>query len=476
MMSMSRPIALVATVAAVAGAAFVGTGCGISLDGSADEPSVDRARLDARASERRANLPPRPAGVIRVDGKGQGSLTADVVDAYNNEATGVTVDVQGDDEEEAFNLFCQGEVDIVDSARPISPREYEQCRRNGIRPVQIQLASDAAVLAIRNETDVGVDCLTLAEVREIFRAGSPIDSWAQVGYGKSPRANWDAPPMKTAGPDPESNVFGFFGRFVLDDPEPSLTAFRSDYQAYPTDRGVRLAVVGSEQDIRDARKNDASRAILEGQLKALRDADRAVREAEAEVRKGIRDDRPAAAQARDQERLDKAKQKYKEIDARLPELRLNAINSRKAARRLAKAIGTLGYFRFSYYESFEEQLRPMEIDDGARGDQPNCIFPSQQTVTDGSFPLARQLLLTTSLRLLRQGDINSFLSYAVRSSQRLAADRALVPLPDTTRDVQMSWISGESAPDVIYYPPSGITVPTASGNGGGGDDGDNGDE
>ena len=75
------------------------------------------------------------------------------------------------------------QADIVDSARPISEAEYRQCIANGIQPVQFQVASDAAVLAIKNETDVGTDCLSFDEVRNIFRAGSTINSWSQVGYG-----------------------------------------------------------------------------------------------------------------------------------------------------------------------------------------------------------------------------------------------------------------------------------------------------
>ena len=51
--------------------------------------------------------------------------------------------------------------------------------------MQLEIASDAAILAIQNETDVGVDCISVSDVREIFRAASPIASWAQVGYGHS---------------------------------------------------------------------------------------------------------------------------------------------------------------------------------------------------------------------------------------------------------------------------------------------------
>ena len=140
---------------------------------------------------------------------------------------------------EAVAGIRAGKADVVDSARPISEAEYRKCIANGIQPVQFQVASDAVVLAIKNETDVGTDCLSFDEVRNIFRAGSDINSWSQVGYGHDLGGDTNEPRMKVAGPDEDSNVFGFFGQYVLGDPEPTMLAFRSDYQAYPTDAGVR---------------------------------------------------------------------------------------------------------------------------------------------------------------------------------------------------------------------------------------------
>ena len=45
------------------------------------------------------------------------------------------------------------------------------------------------------------------------------------------------------------------------------------------------------------------------------------------------------------------------------------------------------YARFSYYELFEEELRPFEITtpDGHR----NCVFPSQTTIASGDLPARR---------------------------------------------------------------------------------------
>src|ERR1044072_8736189 len=111
--------------------------------------------------------------------------------------------------------------------------------------------------------------------------------------------------------------------------------------------------------------------------------------------------------------------------------------------------------RFSYYELWEEELRPMEIEASSEAG-PECIFPSQSTVTDASYPLARQLLLTVDFEAMREAEINEFLSFAVAESRDIAIENALVPLPDEVRTAELDWLSGESAPDVIYYPPSEI--------------------
>ena len=102
--------------------------------------------------------------------------------------------------------------------------------------------------------------------------------------------------------------------------------------------------------------------------------------------------------------------------------------------------GTLGLFRFSYYEAFEEQLRPMEISATNDFAKPECIFPSQATVTNATYPLARQLLLTVNYRNMRDSDINEFLVQSLTRSQQIAEKRSLVPLPDETRDTELAWL------------------------------------
>ncbi len=454
-------------LAALAGATLFAAGCGVNPDDAPNSAGTSGTGAKYQETAKQSNRPkakptPRQEGTIRIAGKAQGSLTQRLVASFNRSGRAVDFVMEGGNEQTAFRQFCAGSVDIVDSARPISPSEYQQCVSRGIQPVQFQVASDAAILAIKNETDVGVDCLAFDEVYNIFRAGSSINSWTQVGYGHNLSGDTSAPRMKVAGPNEDSNVFGFFGQYVLGDTEPTLLSVRSDYQAFPTDAGVRRAVVGSNRDYYAAEEYDRSRKIYDEIISSLAENRQAVRDAKAEVEKGIRDERSEAAQARDQRLLREAQKNLRELKKSIPGAKRFIANNRAALRRIENVRGTLGLFRFSYYEAFEEQLRPMEISASNNFNEPECIFPSQATVTNATYPLSRQLLLTVNYRNMKDSDINDFLTDSLGRSQQLAEDAALVPLPDEVRDTEKSWLDGSSEPDVIFYGTSGTDV--AEGN------------
>ena len=437
--------------------ALLVTGCGVNPDeapesaGASGSEAIFVPPESGKSSKQNTKPTPREAGTIRVVGKAQGSLTPSLVKAYNGAGGTATITVEEQGENQAFEEFCAGNADIVDSARPISEAEYRKCIANGIQPVQFQIASDAVVLAIKNETDVGTDCLSFEEVRNIFRAGSDINSWSQVGYGHDLGGDLNEPRMKVAGPDEDSNLFSFFGQYVLGDPEPTMLSFRSDYQAYPDDAGVRRAVVGSNRDFRAAAQFERSRQVYQGILDSLAENRRAVRDARAEVAKGIADERPPEDQARDRAKLAKAEKSLENLEKSLPAARRYVNQNRAALRRLAEMRGTLGLFRFSYYEAFEEQLRPMEVSASNDFARPECIFPSQATVTNATYPLARQLLLTINYKNMKDQDINEFLVQSLSRSQELAENVALVPLPGETQATELAWLNGTSEPDVIFY-------------------------
>ncbi len=448
----------------------------LTLAACSEEPSQDATDIvaDAQAQDYRddqaesqrvrqayRDLPQPSSGVVEISGN-RGSLTPDEVFAFNQSGTDTDVQISYDGEDAAFRALCSGEIDVVDSARTVTRAEVEACRRSGLELVQFQVASDAIVVATRNETDTGGDCLTTTQVREIYRAGSPVTRWAQLGDG------FDEIPLKVAGPDRENNTFTFFGQYVLDAPQPSMTNLRSDYRAYDTDQGSRAFVVGRDRDellaaqLRDrAGRRELVKRQLQDQRRVASDARAEVEVAQAEVLKGQRDQRPLATQRADQARLDRAwaalgtaQAEVRRLAARLQELTAVWQKSVAARKRIQTSRGNVAYFRFSYYELFEEQLRPFEITtpEGER----NCIFPSQQTITSGEYPLARRMLLTTTQRSLERSEVKEFLLHYLDHAEDDATRARLVSVPASDIAVQRAWVTGDEAPVYVELDPEPV--------------------
>lgn len=434
----------------------------IVADAQAQDYRADQAESQ-RVREAYRQLPQPASGAVQISGN-RGSLTPDEVFAFNQSGSDTDVSMTYDGEDAAFAALCSGEVDIVDSSREVTRAEFEACRRVGLDLIQFQVASDAIVVAAKNESDVGGDCLSTDQVREIYRAGSPVTSWSQLGNG------FDEVPLKVGGPNRENNAFSFFGQYVLGAPQPSMTNLRSDYRAFDTDQGSRLFVVGRDRDellalqLRErARKRDLVKQQLADWYPVVNDAKEEVQVAREEVAKGQRDQRPLATQQADQARLqraiealEEAQRRMRVLEARKRELTAVWEKSLNARKRIQSSRGNVAYFRFSYYELFEEQLRPFEVTtpEGER----NCIFPSQQTITSGEYPLARRMLLTTTQRSLERSEVSEFLLHYLNHAEDDATRARLVSVPEADIAVQKAWVRGDSDPVLVELDPEPIVT------------------
>jgi ABC-type phosphate transport system substrate-binding protein len=427
---MRKPLVALLGLLAIVGVC----GCGVSTRGA--ERKVPTVHLPAAtvSSPAALRLAQRPPGTLIVDGSTQGSLTALASRAYQAAGGADTVAIKNSGVDVAFAELCDGQIDIVDSSRPLSSTEIAQCERAGIRPVQLEVASDAVVLATKAETDVGADCLSVADVKSIFRSGSPVYNWGQLGF--------DQVPLSVAGPGPRDSAFGFFDRYVLGSGQPALLDLRLDYHSEPTGQSIRQFVAGSTSDADAAsqltqltQRVGTLRLILAGAQKTLTGANLYVKEASAQVTKGIADGRPPAAEQQDATNLTDAQAKQQLAQAAvvnqtsaLAATGRQIVADQPAQSRLASDLGHLGMFRFPYYALFENLLRPLEITSSANPE--NCIFPSQQTVSSGAYPLSRPLLITTSLQAVKRPDVRDFLLSYLNNAQRLATQQGLVELPD----------------------------------------------
>lgn len=478
-------------------------GCGVEVGaGDADSAAVQGSTpAQQRARSRRAaSLPQRADGQLAIAGEQQGSLSSNAVRRFQAAQSAVRARYSPIGANRGFARFCRGEVDIVDSARSISRAELAVCNANGLEiRTPIQIASDAIIVATRNESDVGGDCLTLADVRRIYRRDSPIDNWSQLGF--------DDLALTAVGPQENANAFSNFASQVLGVPSgASLSDLRSEYRAYDSDDAIRQAIIGEsrlrrvptlvEEQVRRARSVSArQRRLYIGN--AVADArDRVLRQIAIQNRLRTRRKQavadPAALVRRNERRVELAKNRARDRASRAYEARYAVLRAARTQELLARArrTGVVGFVRFSYYEAFEDQLRPLEIDAGAERDAavaasdartrssglapprrpattddvanriPNCIFPSQQTITTGEYPLSRRILLYTSTSGLRRPEVRAFLAYTLRHAQPLATESRLVPITTKLRVDQYTFVTGATPePSETALPGERTAVP-----------------
>jgi ABC-type phosphate transport system substrate-binding protein len=465
-MATHRRIGRPGLVALALSGALLLTACSQNEEPDASDLVADAQAQDYAAQQaaqtaiNKANkaLPERPSGQLAIDGTTTFTLTSEGVDRYTATGASTDVKVQDNTQDQAFQELCAGKIDLVNSERSISRSEWEACQAVGLDVVQFQIASDGIVVAIKSESDVGGDCLSTDQVREIWRAGSPITNWSQLGL--------DDVPMSVGGPSPEGFPVGFaeFGNTVLGSPAPSQTDLRSDYFSYNRFDEARTFLTGGAKKTRlagtypdRARQLGLRKSELVAVRQVLVDAQNELQTAKDERAKGIRDKRSVADQAKDEARVQaalvavaKARDAVDAARGRYDRAKRLADTAADARRTVERSLGHVIHARFSSYELYEEELRPFEITtpDGHR----NCVFPSQTTIASGIYPLSTQVLITTTTRSLERDVVTDFLKNYLNSAQDAATDAAMIGLTDEKLREELSWLDGSGQPALVVPP------------------------
>ena len=410
-------------------------GCGVEVGGddSGTAAAVQQstpAQQRARA-RRAASLPQRADGELAIAGEHQGSLSSNAVQPLPGRPEhGATRATAPSGRTRA--LPASAAARSTSSTRrarsrapswpSATPTVWRSARRSRSPPTRSSLAT-------RNESDVGGDCLTVADVRELYRRDSPIDNWNDLGF--------DDLALTAAGPDADRQ------RVLELRLAGARRAERRDARR-PAQRLPRARLRRRHPQGDPRREPAAARAHARRGAGAARPRATRARQRRALHRQRCRRRRAIAccAQIAIQNRLRAAPQAGRRRSRRAAPGATSAASSAprtapaaapagsttpattSCARRARvscspapAAPGVIGFVRFSYYEAFEDQLRPMEIDPGAARDAavaaadartrsagltppqrrpatdadgnriPNCIFPSQQTITTGEYPL-----------------------------------------------------------------------------------------
>ncbi|GGG24798.1 protein sphX [Caldovatus sediminis] len=125
-----------------------------------------------------------------------------------------------------FKKFCRGETQMQNASRPILQAEMEECRRAGVRYVELPIAFDAITVVVSPRNRF-VECLTVAELRRVWEpaAQGRITNWNQVRQG-FPDAR-----LTLYGPGADSGTFDYFTEAVVG----RAKASRGDYTASEDD-------------------------------------------------------------------------------------------------------------------------------------------------------------------------------------------------------------------------------------------------
>lgn len=174
------------------------------------------------------------SGSITIDGSSTVYPFAQAAaELFNEEQPDVKVTVGQSGTGGGFEKFCAGETDISDASRPIKDdEEVPLCEKNGVKFGELQVANDG--IAVVTNPGLEVDCMTTAQLKELWNKGSKITSLNQID------PSFPDTKLSLYGPGTDSGTFDFFTDEI--NGEEGVT--RDDYQASEDDNQLLTGVEG----------------------------------------------------------------------------------------------------------------------------------------------------------------------------------------------------------------------------------------
>lgn len=174
------------------------------------------------------------SGSITIDGSSTVYPFAQAAaELFNEEQPDVKVTVGQSGTGGGFEKFCAGETDISTASRPIKDdEEVPLCEKEGVKFGELQVANDG--IAVVTNPSLEVDCMTTAQLKELWNKGSKIENLSQID------SSFPDTKLSLYGPGTDSGTFDFFTDVINGEEG----ATRDDYQASEDDNQLLTGVEG----------------------------------------------------------------------------------------------------------------------------------------------------------------------------------------------------------------------------------------
>ncbi|WP_227353695.1 PstS family phosphate ABC transporter substrate-binding protein [Haladaptatus salinisoli] len=148
---------------------------------------------------------------------------------FNKKYPDVGIDIKSTGTGGGFaNQFCPGQTEFNNASRPIKPQERSACKKNGIEPVELKVATDALTVIVNPKAD-WVDCMTVDELKKIWQGGNnKVQKWSDVN------PDWPDKKIQLYGPTDASGTFDYFHEAIVGEDN----EHRMDHQASEQDRTI----------------------------------------------------------------------------------------------------------------------------------------------------------------------------------------------------------------------------------------------
>jgi len=159
-----------------------------------------------------------------------------MAEEFHRQYTDVTTPIQSTGTGGGFkNFFIPGKTDVNNASRAIKESELAAARKNGIEPIEFQVATDAITIIVNKDAD-WLNNITIEQLAEIWRPKNPAQNWSDVN------PEWPDKEIELYGPTSASGTFDYFTEEVVGEGGAS----RDDYQKTEQDNTIVQAVKGSK--------------------------------------------------------------------------------------------------------------------------------------------------------------------------------------------------------------------------------------